>query len=729
MTTILRRSSATVLVVALAGASGLAGPRWVEGAAASATTAASVAPQAGGRREADRRQQRRRAEPPPALPMKPVSFPAYRERALANGAQVIVVENHEQPVVTVNLRVKSGTAAAPRDRVGTVDLVAELLNKGTETRKALEIAEAIDFVGGQLGAGAGTDWMNVSVTVLTEFLDTALVLLSDIVLRPTFPEDELETARQRVLTALQVELSQPEPLAERRFLREVYGNHPYGKLPTPESVKAIQRLDLVEFHRAHFKPASALFVVAGDVDPDDIVARIERHFAGWPPGSARPPTYFAPPERERREVVLIHKPGSVQAVMRVGNLIPPATYEAWPALDVLRQVLGGSSTGWLFRILREEKGYTYGAYATTVARLDRGYFQAWAEVRNEVTDSALAGLFELVEKIRAEPVREEDLRLAKDFITGSFPLSIETPQQVAGQVATTRLLGRPADYLERYRDRVAAVTAADVQRVAQALVHPERAVVVVVGDATQIRQKLTAFGPIRMFDVEGKPVALADVEVRAAEVAFDPSALQPQVLVYSLVVQGNPVGEITTIVSRERIEGQDAFKFASSGGGTGFTLKQEAAFNARTFTPIYSRTEQQAGPMQMKAELRYEGGKVAGTLTGPQGQTKTVDVAVVAGTILPGMDDAVIQLADFEETRELKVPAFNAQSGTAYTLTVKVAGESTVKVPAGEFEAFALEVSGAEGRMRLFARKAAPHILLKQEAYGQPVVVELKEIR
>ncbi|MBI4539468.1 MAG: insulinase family protein [Gemmatimonadetes bacterium] len=711
-----------VLAAGLAHHAGGVAPRALE--AAAAPVAPELRPQEGRRQE-----QRKKAEPPAALAPKPVSFPAYHERKLASGAQVIVVENHEQPVVRIDLRIRGGSAVDPRDVVGTSDLTAELLNKGTKTRTARQLAEAIDFVGGSLGAGAGTDWMSVSATALTEFLDTALVLLSDIVLNPTFPDEELEIARQRMLSALQLELSQPEALAERRFLTEVYGTHPYGKLPTPESLKAIKRADVGEFHRAIFRPGNALFVVAGDVSPDDVVMRLDRHFSGWASGSARPPTYFAPPARERREVVLIHKPGSVQAVIRVGHLIPPATYAAWPTLDVLRQILGGSSTGWLFKVLREEKGFTYGAYATTAARVDRGYFQAWAEVRNEVTDSAMTELFRLLRRIREEPVPAADLKLAKDFMTGSFPITVETPQQVAGQVATTRLLGRPADYLQSYRDRVVAVSAEDVQRVARELVDADRAIVVVVGDATQIRQKLGAFGPIRMFDVEGKPVALADIEVRAAEIAFDASGLRPRILVYSLVVQGNPMGEITATVSRERLEGRDVVRMASTGGGMGLTMKSQVAFDARTFTPIFSQMEQRAGPMRMATELRYEGGRITGSVTEPQGQTKTVDASVVAGTILPGMDDAVVELADFVKTKELKLPAFNPRSGTAYTLTIKVTGESRIKVSAGEFEVYELEVSGAEGRQRIYARKEAPHVMVKQESYGQPVVIELKEIR
>src|SRR5690606_31297459 len=166
-------------------------------------------------------------------------------------------------------------------KAGVASFTAWLLDKGTTTRSADEIAESIDFVGGSLSAGAGDDGISVSAGVLTEFLDTALVLMSDVVRNPTFPESELETERRRMLSALQANLGQPQYLAERQFFREIYGDHPYGAMPSPESVRAITRDDLVAYHATHFRPGNALFVVAGDVRPDDIVQRLERHFGDW----------------------------------------------------------------------------------------------------------------------------------------------------------------------------------------------------------------------------------------------------------------------------------------------------------------------------------------------------------------------------------------------------------------------------------------------------------------
>ncbi|HKJ92014.1 MAG TPA: pitrilysin family protein, partial [Longimicrobiales bacterium] len=350
--------------------------------------------------------------PPPPLPLRAASFPAYAERTLKSGAHLIVVRNDEQPVASVDLVLRAGTADDLPGLPGVADMVAELLDKGTATRSAKEVAEGIDFVGGRLSANASADYMSVGVTVLTDFLDTGLALLSDVVMRPTFPQDELETARARELSSLQLELSQPGAVARRRFLAELYGDHPYGALPTPASVKAITHDDLVAYHDAYFTPDDALFVVAGDVDPDDVARRIDESFAGWSGTAATPPRRAAPPERTRSELVFVNKPGSVQAVINVGQLVPSAAGSDRVSFDVMNQVLGGGYTSWLNNILRAQKGWTYGAGSGAAERLDEGYFSASTQTRNEVADSALATMLELLDRIRTQPVPAGDLEQA-----------------------------------------------------------------------------------------------------------------------------------------------------------------------------------------------------------------------------------------------------------------------------------------------------------------------------
>jgi len=668
------------------------------------------------------------AQPPPPLPQRPLPFPAFIERTLSNGARVIVVEDRRQPVVNLSLRIRAGAAADPAGRAGVAEFTAALLNKGTNTRSARDIAESIDFVGGTLTAGSGADFTSVDAMVLTEFLDTVLVLMSDVVLNPTFPEAELEIERQRTLSALQVELSQPGPLASRRFLREIYGDHPYGASVTAESVRAITRDDLVAFHQQHFRPGNALFVIAGDVRADDVVARLDRHFGGWMGEEVAEARHPSPPERTGREIVFVHKPGLVQATIRIGHLMPPAVDEDWTAIAVANQILGGGTTGWLFRILRGEKGYTYGAYAGVALRPGPGYFQAAADVRNEVVDSALTEFFRLLDALRDRPVPAEDLRTAKDYMIGSFPLSIETPQQIAGQIARNRLLGLPDERLTRYRELIGEVDAADVQRVAREHIRPDRAVVVIVGDATQILDRLEPFGSIRIFDTDGNPLRKEDLEVRGAEVAFNASAIEPRTLAYQLAFQGNVISEIATVITRERDGGREVVRSVSTGTGQ-IGTEEEIVVDGQTLEPIRSTSRQQMGPQTISAELRLEGGRILGTLSMPGSETKEVDAEAVPGTLLPGMDQLALQLIDFQSQKELRLPVFNAMTGGVLSITYKVVGETRITVPAGEFDVYEIEATGGPVPLTLYLRRDAPHLLVKQVAAGQPISLELKEIR
>ena len=652
---------------------------------------------------------------PPAGPVTSVEFPAFTETALANGTRVIVVESHEQPVVSVNLRFQTGTAADPGALVGLANMTAGLIDKGTERRTASQIAETIDFVGGSMSAFAGNDWTSVSVTVLSEFVDTALALLSDVVVNPTFPADELENLRRRQLTALQLAKSQPAAIAQEHFTRLVYGPHPYGKVETEGSIRAIQRTNLMRFHRENYRPNNALIVVAGDVDPADIVARLNQAFAGWNAGDVPAQPQGQAPTHAQRVLRFVHKPGSVQGVIRMGHLMPSATEADWPALDVMAQVLGGS-TGWLFEVLREEKGWTYGAYASANEMRRLGVFTAQAEVRNEVADSSMAEMLRLIEQLRNEPVDDTDLRMAKEYIAGSFPRSIETSQQVASQIASEILLGRGAEYVENYRDRIAAVTAADVQRVAQQYLHPEALQMVVVGDALQIYEDVAGFADrASIVTVEGDRVELDDLQPRASEMTFDGSRLQAGTRSYAIMVQGNRFGELSTTLARSGDNWTSRGLFAAGP----MRVEQSVTF-ANDLTPVSASATSPAGSL----ELANAGGRVTGTVT-QQGQSpRQVDLTAPAGTLFPGMSDYAVELTDLARTPRFTLPVVT-EEGTLGQIQVRIVGEETIEVPAGSFETYHLEQVTGNGTINAWVRKQAPHVLIQQDLPGAPVLIQL----
>lgn len=657
---------------------------------------------------------------PPPLPMEPVEFPDYESRTLRNGARLIVVPHHEQPVVSVTIAIPGGESAEPPGKEGLAGLAADLLDNGTESRTAAELAEAADFIGASLGAGAANDWTTVSLTSTTEFLDPGLDLLADILLRPTFPEDELETLRRRLLTGLQASLAQPAFLAEREFSRAVYGDHPYGSSPTPESLRGITRQDVVDYHLAWMRPARALVVVSGDVRADDIQRRLEDRLSAWGGGGTAPGPFAEPPERSERVMYFVHKPGSVQAVIRVGHPLPSATEADWPALDVANQILGGGSSAWLFKVLRAQKGYTYGAYSAAVERKDNGFFQATAEVRNEVADSAMAELLSLIQRLRRETVPAKDLADAKAFLTGSFPLRIETPGQVAGQLATTLLLGREVEWLERYRTRLGEVTAADVQRAARDYIHPERAAVVVVGDADQILDKVRPLADrVEVLDVEGEPLALDQPTAEAAPREFAVGNLPMGSFTYGLVAQGNEVGEATTTISHTTVDGRPAIRVEQRVNTPMGPQVQVAEFDPETVRPL--RSSIQAGPVS--GEITYANGQASGTLNLPSGP-REVSGNLPEGTMVSPMDGVLIAVTDLSEPFD--VPVFAPGQGIV-TVSFEVVGEEEVTVPAGTFEAYEVEVGGPQPST-LWVRKAYPHILLKQDMAAQPVSIVLKSM-
>jgi zinc protease len=666
-----------------------------------------------------------RGGPPPPLAARSIEFPGFHETVLPNGVRLIVVEHRVQPVASVNLYVPSGSAADPAQQAGLAGLTADVLTKGTTTRSAVQVAEAIEGVGGTLSASAGDDWVTVGASVLTEHLPVAFDVLSDVALRPTFPDQEVETARRRTVSGLQAALGQPGEVARRRFIREVYGpEHAYGIAPIPGTVQGLARGDLVRFHGEHFTAENALLVVAGDVRAADVEALARRHFGDWRRGAPPAARFSEPPARDRTTIYLVHRPGSVQSNIWVGHTGVRPGHQDYFALQVLNRVLGGGTDARLFQILREEKGWTYGAYSRFTRPRDVGFFAATAEVRTEVTDSAVAEVMRQLRRLRDDAVPEAEIESARNFLAGSFPLRIETAAQIAAQVAQARLLGLDLDDVTRYPERIRAVSSADVQRVAREHVRPERAAIVVVGDATRVLASLEPLAPVVLYDVEGRPLERGVLEAPpAAAGRFDPAALEPATLTFRLLFQGNPVG---TATQRLRREG-DVWIANSSIPAVG--QETEVRFGAADLVPRTSATSVGQGPAGVRASLRYGDGRIAGRAELPEamGGARDVDLEAAPGTLLPGMDAWMLAAADLSEGTTLAVPVYDLMSGGIATVTYRVTGVETVTVPAGTFEAYRLEVTGPQP-MTVYVRRERPHLPLRQELAAQPVVIELESI-
>lgn len=657
--------------------------------------------------------------PPAPLPMGEVQFPDFEERTLANGARLLVVPQHEVPLVTVNLVMPGGAVADPEGAEGVASFVAQLLTRGTETRSKQELAEAVDFLGANLSASASDDWTTVSLGIVSPALEVGLELMADAVLHPAFPDDEVELLRTQTLSALQFQLGQAGALASRAFTRHVYGTHAYGRLTTPESVTAIDRNALAAYHETWFRPGDALFVVAGDVEADRAAALLDQAFASWNTAAAPEIEYGPAPGRTQPEVVIVHRPGAVQTEVRAGHLVPPGSMPDWTALSLANQVLGGSSSARLFQVLREERGYTYGASSAVARRRDQGTFLAGMAVRNEVTGQAVAELLGLIEQVRSEPIPADELQDTKDFLIGSFPLQIETPQQVASQVTSTRLLGLPIEQLETFRERVAALDAAAVQDAANRYLRPQDILVVVAGDANILREQLTSLGHVRVEDAEGRPLTLADLSPQGPSMALDGSRLAPDTLEYEVRIQGNTVGRAVRTLTRPE-EGRVSFTSDVEAGPQ--RVFQEVVFTD-AFELVSSRNEISAMGQTFTIEARVEDGRIVGAMNLPQ-QQQDIEMAAPEGVVVSDMVELALRVMDLEVGAELRLPMAVLQTESVDNVTLRVEELGEVTVPAGTFEAYRVEMTGPENQT-FWVEAAAPHRVLVVRAAAQPLSIEL----
>jgi zinc protease len=452
--------------------------------------------------------------PPRPLPSRPVNFPPYDVRTLPNGMQMIVVMHHEQPEVSMRLLVRAGAAYDPPGKSGVATLVAQLLNEGTTSRSAQQIADTIDSIGGSLDTTAGSDVTSASVLVMKDSFPLGMDLLADMVRRPAFAPEELERQREQALSTLQVNLDNPDFIAGAVFNRLVYGAHPYG-LPDaglPDSLARITRDDIREFHRRYFAPNNSILAVVGDVDAPEAVAAAERVFGDWPKRAVPAPT-FQPPPRPARRIVVVDKPDSVQTAVRVGQIGVPRKTRDYMALDEAIRILGGEGSNRLYRVLRSDRGLTYSASAKLNTMLLSGDFVAETDTRSGATAEVVRLMVEEFCKLQRDRINDSELAGAQAYMTGSFPLTIETPGAIARQVLNVVFYDLSFDELRTYRQRANDVTPDEVQRVARAYLEPDHLAIVMVGNAAAFKDQLArvGFGRYELVGLNQLDLASADL--------------------------------------------------------------------------------------------------------------------------------------------------------------------------------------------------------------------------
>ena len=665
--------------------------------------------------------------PPKPTRLSPVRFPPFQETVLPNGLQLVVIERHEQPVVSVSLAFRAGGIHDPAGRKGLSELLAELLTKGTEGRTADQIAATIEGVGGTLAASSGDDFLTISADALSDQVGLAFDLLGDVTLHSTFPEGELDLARTRALSALALQLSQPGAVAQRFFGAEIYGRNPYGATPTRESYQAVNRDEVTRFARERLRPAEGLLVVAGDVTEAQVRELADKAFASWrgtPPASSPLPP---PPAQAQTDILLVHRPGSAQANIVLGNTTVPPTDPMYYPARVATQVLGGGPDSRLFLILRERKSWTYGAYASLHRYRGVGYWQATAEVRTDVADSALQEMLHQVDRIRSEVMPDSELAAAKGFLVGSFPLTIETPSQIAGQVANVKLLGLGDDYLRLYRERLSAVTALQARDATARLFRRNGLTIVVVGDAAKLYDRLRVIAPVRLVDVDGKPLAAGDLNPKASPVALDPAQFSARTDSSRVVIQGNPAG--FTVSEVRRLADSLVYSERSNLGNGAFQQHTTLLLDPSdgSVRRVDQTTTQQG--QTTETHLTYAAGRAKGSSAAlqPDGTVKRfdIDTALPPGTADENAVPLLVPALPLAAGKSLTLTLFTPSENALKTLTLKVGPPESVTVPAGTFPAYRIEVTGSRVPFTMYVSTEAQRRILKTEFVGQPLVVEL----
>lgn len=542
--------------------------------------------------------------------MAPVSFDIQKpfETTLDNGLRVVIIENERLPLVSFRLAFHIGDVNDHEDMTGLSSAMTSMLTEGTESYSSLQLAEKIERLGSSISASASDDFTIVAASALSLYSSEILHLLAEVVLRPTFPESELDLYRRNTIENLKFQRSQPGFLANEQAARLIYGEHPYSKVsPTAEDIEKLDRETLVSFHAATFVPNNAMFIVVGDVNRDEFIAELNELFGDWQQGKVDQKVFPEPPKRVSRSLTIVDRPGSAQSNIVITNLGVKRIDPDYFPLIVMNQVLGAGASSRVFMNLREEKGYTYGAYTRLESKQLAGDFEATAEVRTAVTGDSLKEFFYELERIRIDEVGEGELQDAKNFLTGVFPIRAETQEGLTNLIVNQQLYGLPEDYLQTYRENVDAVSISDVQRVAVKHIRPNEMAIVIVGDAEEVLPQVRGYADsIEIFDTEGLAQDEAKYAVDEKQAAVNVSGkwklvidFQGQQLPVSLTLEQDAqvvTGMLETMLGNGKIE---------NGVVTGSKLSAVAL------------AEMQGQMIEFAIGGKVDGDSMSGTLTAP----------------------------------------------------------------------------------------------------------------
>ncbi len=410
-----------------------------------------------------------------------------KRTVLPNGLTVLHVERHNLPIVMVTLLVKASPLDEEPSRAGLANLTAGLLTEGTKTRKALDISEEVEFIGASLGASAADDYTAVSLSVLKKDVSKGFEILSDVVLNPVFPDEEVKRVKELIKGSLRQSEEEPSFLASRAFKKTVYGDRPYGRLVTGsiETIDSLKREDIVAFHSRYYSPNNSILSVVGDLTADELSSLAEKFLSAWKPSGVpvRPPVQK--PAGEKKTVLIDRD--LTQANILVGHAGISRGNPDYYAVSVMNYILGGGGfSSRLMQTVREERGLAYDIHSFFTPLKEGGLFEVGVQTKNASANTVIGLVDEEVGRIRKEEVSDQELDDAKAYLTGSFPRRLDTNRKIADFLAAVEFYGLGLDYIEKYPGYINSITKADILRVAKRYLEPDRLVTVVVGKQSEI---------------------------------------------------------------------------------------------------------------------------------------------------------------------------------------------------------------------------------------------------
>lgn len=523
---------------------------------------------------------------PTAAPARTPTIAQYQKFQLKNGLTVLLVEDHKLPRLSLSLTMDVGQVLEG-EKAGTVGLLGDLLGEGTKSYTKEALDEKVDFIGARLNTG-GT---NVGASGLSKYAEDLFALSAEVAQRPTLPQSGFDKIKERTLSGLKSQKDNPGAIQDQIFNAKVFGvNHPSGELTTEASVSKVTLDDCKKAYATYWKPNVAILTIVGDIDLARAKALAEAHYGGWKGKFAKKATFPAPADLSGVHIQVANRPSSVQSNIQIGNtILLPVGHPDLEALRVMNEILGAGSAGRLFRNLREDKAYTYGAYSSFGTSLYATVIEASAEVRNAVTDSAVEQFLYEINRIRTEAVSIDELRAAKNNLAGGFGRSLERPETVASMAVNTLRYNLPADYYNGYLTRLESVTIQDVQRVAQKYWKADKLLISIVGKAADIAKPLARLGyPISYVTFEGKPTDAPKFD------AVPAGLTAAKVVATALQSMGGV----------ERINALKSVNWVQEASIMGITIKNEVAFTAPG-----TLVQKRSSPMGT-SETRYEGDNV-----------------------------------------------------------------------------------------------------------------------